>query len=200
MKLHLGCFHEVYEGWVNTDITPNIWIARLPFAASLMFRFGLMNKEHYEMHRQGLFKRVKYLNVLRRFPYRDDSAEAVFCSHMLEHLYVKQAERMFAEILRILKPGGVFRVAVPDLEWVVGFYDRENPTPFLDLMYEHVGGAKNSHKWMYTDISLKKFFEDQGFTEVRVCDYQKGRLPDVGMVDGRPETSIYVEGICPHGD
>ena len=34
-KLHLGAFNCGIEGWINTDVTPHMWIARLPFAAQL---------------------------------------------------------------------------------------------------------------------------------------------------------------------
>jgi hypothetical protein len=39
-KLHLGCFDQVLPGWVNTDITPHIFIARLPGLAVALRRAG----------------------------------------------------------------------------------------------------------------------------------------------------------------
>lgn len=198
MKLQLGCFHQGITGWVNTDITPNLFIARIPLMATVLHRLRIMNDLHYTWHREGRFKGVKYLNVVKKFPYKDGVSEAVFCSHMLEHLDPNQAKRMFEEVFRILQPGGVFRVAVPDLEWAVTLYDADQPDRFLDAMYEHVGGsAKNSHKWMYTRQSLKRFFEEVGFINVENCAFQEGRIPDVGKLDSRPENSIFVEGIHP---
>jgi predicted SAM-dependent methyltransferase len=199
MKLQLGCFHQGLDGWVNTDITPNLFIARVPFAASLLHRLHIMNDQHYAWQKEGRFKGVRYLNVARRFPYRDHIFDAVFCCHMVEHLEPGQARHMFREVLRILKPGGVFRVVVPDLDWAVSLYDSRNPDHFLDAMYEHGGGSsKNNHKWMYTRDSLKHFFEQQGFLDVQDCVYREGRLPDVERIDSRPENSIFMEGIRPN--
>lgn len=196
IKLNLGCFHQVHEGWVNTDITPNIHIARIPGAAFGLHAMGVMSDEHFALHKAGVFKRVRYMNVSWTFPYKNGSVEGVFCSHILEHLYPQQAIKMFSEVLRVLKPGGVFRVVVPDLEWAIGLYNKERPEKFLDAMYEHVGGGgKNSHKWMFTELSLKRFFEKQGFEQVKICRFQEGRLPDVKQMDCRPSNSIFVEGV-----
>lgn len=49
-------------------------------------------------------------------PFGDGSVDGVVCSHMLEHLHpFKEAPAFLREVKRVLKPGGVFRVAVPDL-------------------------------------------------------------------------------------
>lgn len=198
MKLQLGCFHQGMAGWVNTDITPNLFIAKVPFAAGFLHALGVVNDQHYQWHQEGRFKGVRYLNVVKRFPFCADSFDAVYCCHMLEHLTPIQARHMFSEVARVLKPGGIFRVVVPDLERAVSLYDPSDPDRFLDAMYEHVGGSsKNSHKWMYTRASLKVFFERQGFVEVRDCPYRAGRLPDVEQIDSRPDHSIFMEGICP---
>jgi predicted SAM-dependent methyltransferase len=117
---------------------------------------------------------------------------------MLEHLEPSQARHMFGEVLRVLKPGGVFRVVVPDLNRAVSLYDPQRPDAFLNAMYEHVGGSKkNSHKWMYTQASLIRFFEQTGFVGVQDCAYREGRLPDVEKIDSRPDGSIFVEGQRP---
>jgi hypothetical protein len=33
VKLHLGAFTSVVDGWVNIDVTPHLWIARFPFCS-----------------------------------------------------------------------------------------------------------------------------------------------------------------------
>lgn len=44
----------------------------------------------------------------------DDSASLIYCAHTLEHLEEAKAIVFLKECLRILKPGGIMRVAVPD--------------------------------------------------------------------------------------
>ncbi len=195
IRLHLACFDQVQPGWVNSDISPNVLISRIPFLAWILYRLGIMRREHYESHLSGAFRNVKYLNITRRFPYRTSSVEAVFCAHALEHLYPWQATKVCDEVFRVLKPGGIFRVVVPDLEWAVEQYDKDSPQAFLDIMYEYGDGAgKNSHKWMYTGPSMKALLKEHGFGNIQVCSYREGRLPDVTTMDSRPHNSIFVEG------
>ena len=81
-KLHLGCFDRPIDGWINTDVTPHLRIARVPFLATAMRQMGLMNEERYRQHQQGIFRKVRYLNVAKPFPFSSDYFECVFSSHM----------------------------------------------------------------------------------------------------------------------
>ncbi len=67
--LHLGCFDQPLDGWVNTDTTPHIWISRVPFAAKLLHSVGMMPSKRLAQHRAGIFRRIKYLNVSKKFPH-----------------------------------------------------------------------------------------------------------------------------------
>ncbi|HLP62689.1 MAG TPA: methyltransferase domain-containing protein, partial [Candidatus Deferrimicrobium sp.] len=65
---------------------------------------------------------VKKIDILGRLPYRDQSFQAVYCSHMLEHLDRDAAAAFAREVFRILKKNGIFRVLVPDLEQMARLY------------------------------------------------------------------------------
>lgn len=69
-------------------------------------------------------------------PFGDRSVDAVYHSHVLEHLEADAGKKFLAECARVLRPGGILRVAVPDLESVARAYlaaldDRRGP----DLNY-----------------------------------------------------------------
>ncbi|MEO1009100.1 MAG: methyltransferase domain-containing protein [Planctomycetota bacterium] len=51
--------------------------------------------------------------------YGDASVEAIFCSHTLEHLPVDRAAALVRDCRRVLKPGGVLRLVLPDCERLV---------------------------------------------------------------------------------
>ena len=53
------------------------------------------------------------LDLRRRLPFRDSTVEYCYSEHFLEHLYPEEARLHFAEVHRILKPSGVYRVVVP---------------------------------------------------------------------------------------
>ncbi|MGH6690635.1 MAG: class I SAM-dependent methyltransferase, partial [Gammaproteobacteria bacterium] len=56
-----------------------------------------------------------HLDVSRRFPFPDASIDFYQSEHMIEHLGYYVALSMAKEMRRTLKPGGVARIATPDL-------------------------------------------------------------------------------------
>jgi len=61
-------------------------------------------------------------NLLSGIPFPEAHFEAVYHSHILEHFLKPDAEKFIAECYRVLKPGGIIRIAVPDLERSVRGY------------------------------------------------------------------------------
>jgi SAM-dependent methyltransferase len=48
--------------------------------------------------------------------FRTGSVSRIFCSHSLEHMPIESARRLVADCHRVLKPGGVLRLVLPDCE------------------------------------------------------------------------------------
>jgi SAM-dependent methyltransferase len=193
LKLQLGCFDQPVAGWINTDITPHIFIARCPGLPFLLYKMGLLTHERYQEHRDGVFKQVNYLDATAKFPFPDAMFDCVFCSHFLEHLYPDMACLCMQEVFRILKPMGIFRIAVPDLDKVVAAYDPQNPDEFCKGIFETSQKRdKNQHHWHYNEISLNRILHDIGFAEIYRCEFRAGRCADVEVIDNRPE-SLFME-------
>ena len=55
-----------------------------------------------------------------------DSVDLVYNCHVLEHFKRRDVERVLREWLRVLKPGGILRVSVPDFASLCEVYQREN--------------------------------------------------------------------------
>jgi len=194
-KLHLGCFDQVYDGWVNTDVTPHIFISRIPGLALILFKIGLLPRQRYKQHKKDIFRKVRYLNVTKKFPYADASFDYVFSSHLLEHLYPHQTIFCLREIFRVLKSGGVMRVALPDLDKIVHDYDAQHSESFLEAIFEaNQKDDKNKHHWHYNEISLTKLLKEAGFSEICRCNCGKGNCADVALIDNRPE-SLFMEAV-----
>ena len=194
--LNLGCFDCPAEGWLNTDITHHIYIARIPWLAELLYRAGKLTDERIGQHREGLFRKVRYLNVSRHFPFPDSSFEAVFSSHMLEHLPRHQAQFCISECHRILKTGGICRISVPDLDKIVDSYSSVDADTWL-TKNEFFGtneAYNNQHHWYYNSVSLIALLHSVGFREAHRCEFQKGHCPDLNILDNRPD-SLFVEAV-----
>jgi SAM-dependent methyltransferase len=197
LKLHLGAFNRGVDGWINTDITRHIWVARIPFAALCLHSAGLLDDERYREHRQGQFSRLRYLDLTKRLPFPDRSVSAVFSSHVIEHLFQDEVERLSREIHRILAPGGVCRVVVPDLERIVAVYSAERPQQFIRKMFEaeRRQDLPFAHHCAFTRASLASLFSMAGFSDAGATKYREGRCPDLDRLDNRPEESIFFEAV-----
>src|SRR4051794_18403883 len=64
---------------------------------------------------------VTQLDRLPMFP--DDSAALIYASHVLEHFPRHATLAVLSEWRRVLTPGGVLRLAVPDFEKIVEVYE-----------------------------------------------------------------------------
>lgn len=191
IKLHLGCFDVPLAGWYNTDITLHIVVARIPFLPHLLRACGLIDELRFQQHKDGVFRKVHYLNALKRFPFPDNSVEAVYSSCMLGCLTRQQALESLSEVNRVLRPGGVFRVATPNLNrWIVEY----NPDKFLCRLFEpEIKGEKNRVHWMYTPSSLQKILEESGFIHIALCEKGQGKCPDLPWIDYRTD-AMFMEG------
>ncbi|HTP40013.1 MAG TPA: methyltransferase domain-containing protein [Steroidobacteraceae bacterium] len=138
------------------------------------------------------------LNVLWGLPFASGSARCVFVSHLLEHLFFPADVRPFlGEIRRVLAPGGVVRIVVPDVEQCIAAYatgDRsffasrretwswwpEDATRLEDfLAYSGVGAEPahlfESHKYGYDFETLARELDKAGFTQVERSTYMGSR-------------------------
>ena len=195
IRLHLGAFNCAVDGWVNTDITPHIWVSRVPLAALILRCVGKLTEERYQEHRAGVFQKLRFLDLTKPLPFADSSVSAVFSSHVFEHLFFDEVERLTKEIYRILMPGGVCRVVVPDLEKIVGLYNPSDPKPFLEAVFEigRRSDVKNSHHSGFTKLSIRSLFIGAGFEHANVMTYREGQCPDLELLDNRPEDFIFFE-------
>jgi SAM-dependent methyltransferase len=192
-KLHLGCFDRVFEGWINVDITPHIFVSRVPGFAYLLFKLGVISAERYSQHRDGLFRRVRYLDVRKKFPWREGAFEFVYTSHLLEHLYPMEALQCLREVHRVLKRGGTLRIAIPDLDEVMKGYDPQDPSLFLEALFESDQRRhRNKHHWHYNEKSLRAVLSDLGFADITRQEFRRGSCADLELIEERPK-SLFME-------
>lgn len=214
-KLHVGCGPSVFEGWVNIDKSPSVVLARLGFLRRLLFRLGLLTPEQASGFPPG----VVFADVSRRIPAGDRSVECIYSSHMIEHLSPWQALAFIRECRRVLTAGGVLRLATPDLALMIRDYEG-GTSPFLDdhgtradafcaeyaawadppgsrlkrLIRKLAGG--DAHQWLYDAESLTALLREGGFTQVQVCGFREGSLPELERVERR-ERGLFVEAVGP---
>lgn len=63
------------------------------------------------------------IDITKPLPWPDNWVDFIFIEHCVEHVTHKQSYDFFVECMRVLKPGGVVRIAVPS---VVQIHEKEN--------------------------------------------------------------------------
>jgi predicted SAM-dependent methyltransferase len=142
------------------------------------------------------------INVLRGLPFRTGSVRHIFVSHFLEHLFFPRDVKPFlAELRRVLAPGGIVRIVVPDIEQCIEAYTAkdqaffasrretwewwpENPTRLEDFLAYAGAGAEpaylfESHKYGYDDETLRRSLEDAGFVGIKRSSFMGSEHPEL---------------------
>jgi predicted SAM-dependent methyltransferase len=90
---------------------------------------------------------VQACDIRKGFPFPTSTFEACYSSHLLEHFTLEEAKSFINECFRVLKPGGVCRVVVPDLEEIARTY--------LDMLEKAKAGdqrAIENYEWMLLEL------------------------------------------------
>lgn len=113
--LNLGCGHKVSA---HPDVINIDWSIYLRMRSSRLMSLlaPLLLSGERRIRFDRLPSNIMPHDLSGGIPFPDNSADVIFHSNMLEHLDRDVAERFLAEALRALKPGGIHRIVVPDLE------------------------------------------------------------------------------------
>lgn len=125
--------------------------------------------------------------------FADGSVAEVYASHVLQHFgYQEELPRALAEIFRVLVPGGIFRVAVPDLEtlcllFVEPMADLQQRADVMRLLYGEQTDAHAFHKVGLSKDLLLYFLEGAGFrSAARVLNFGLFEDSSTRHLLGRP--------------
>ncbi|ETR67103.1 MAG: hypothetical protein OMM_11950, partial [Candidatus Magnetoglobus multicellularis str. Araruama] len=86
-------------------------------------------------------------NLFHGIPYTDNSVDVVYHSHLLEHMPKQFGPVFIRECFRVLKNGGIIRIAVPDLEQIVQEYIKN-----LENALNDDEQAANRYEWIMLEL------------------------------------------------
>ena len=177
-----GCGWCAPVGWSNFDASPTLRFERLPILGRL-----------YTKNQARFPENVKYGDIVAGLPVPDNSCQVVYCSHILEHLALDDFRLALKNTYKILAYGGVFRFAMPDLEFIINNY-MSDPThnAAINLMRStFLGKEKRSrglqgliylwlnnsqHLWMWDYKSIQFELQQAGFTNIRRASFGDSSL------------------------
>lgn len=188
-KINLGSFKDCfYYNWENLDIIP---------------------LDQFAKEQSYIFKQC---DVTKGLPYKDGEVDIVFSSHLLEHLTREEGIRLFQECYRVMKPGGIIRLSIPDTRRITQKYlDGE----ISDYRYVNTGVERcmddadayynlllANHKTIYDKDSLTKMLEKTGFVKIEAISPFKSRshVIQTQTTNCHQNLSIVIEAEKPDGD
>ena len=118
--LNLGCGMRTSPKVRNIDWSICLRVGKNPLLRALAMPFVSAPRRERLRAMRGL-DMVAH-NLARGIPAADHTVDMVYHAHVLEHLDREIAEAFLVEIHRVLKPGGIVRIVVPDLELGVRKY------------------------------------------------------------------------------
>ncbi len=161
-----------------------------------------------------------YLNAYHKQPFKEDTFHYLYSEHTLEHLKITKIEFFLKECLRVLKPGGVFRFSVPDLELLAKKYVERDEAffePYLEKynnlrtktakpkywLVRSYGGIINTlatkhfhhHRWFYDFETIEICCKEVGFSQVIKQSFGQSLVAELGAMDQekRAHESLYVD-------
>ncbi|MEO1440193.1 MAG: methyltransferase domain-containing protein, partial [Chloroflexota bacterium] len=163
LQLNLGCGFDIRAGWLNVDIEN--WKKKKPDAEGVLIAHDLR----------------------RPLPLPEGCCAFVYSSHFWEHLDYQTGYRMMQDVHRMLQPGGIFRVVVPDYRKYSDAYVNGDEAFFTTLeeampdgWVRRIPGAEctadhmhfmayqwGEHKCLYDPERMGKMLTVAGFTDVR---------------------------------
>lgn len=109
-------------------------------------------------------------------PYTDNSVDIIYASHVIEYFDREEVKPIIKKWFSKLKPGGIFRVAVPNFKeiarmYVVEGYDLQK---FIGPLYGKMPMGKETiyHKTTYDFSHLSALLLECGFSSVDYYNWQ----------------------------
>jgi predicted SAM-dependent methyltransferase len=146
-----------------------------------------------------------YWDLRYGIPFADGSVDALYSSHLFEHLPYEDGQKLLRESIRVLKPGGTFSIVVPNARLYVEHYigDRDLPEEFfgwapaynrttrIDAL-NYVAYMAGEHKYLFDQENLLHILTAAGFERVAPREFD----PETDLAE-RDYESLYAIGFKP---
>ena len=207
MNINLGSGPTHIDGWTEYDSSINIWLSRIPYLKKLLLKLNILKSSHaLEWHPD-----VKKANIIN-LKFSENSVSNFYLSHVLEHVYRQESQKILINVFHGLAPGGTVRICSPDYDAFILNYIKTKDVDelsaansFEDSLLSYsasrprglersrrkIGG--HIHFWHPFKCQIIEQLRVAGFTEITQHEFRNGNLFDVDRVEQRSDNSFYLE-------
>ncbi len=144
------------------------------------------------------------LDITSGLPWDNESVGYIYNEHLLEHLPPEQGVELLRECRRVLAPGGVLRVAMPDLDYLLykatwDWRDQDWLTwpqfQFIQTRAEMMNISFHwwGHQWLYDEEELARRLREAGWDAFRRVEWGVSEHPALCDKETRKDTRLIVE-------
>lgn len=177
-KLNLGCGIDLQPGFINIDLYD---------LKDLKEKKGALCKAKV---------RGKYIKSdVRKLPFKDNYADYIIASEILEHIPLKDLNNTLREWVRVLKKGGRMVITVPDFdevcrEWLAEPYDPERYGEMAQVIYGNQITPGEFHTAPLTVAFFQNSLGKMGLKSGKITTYKRGH-PTIDY-PGKPAQKGYM--------
>lgn len=120
------------------------------------------------------FPHIDIIQSVDRLPMiADNSCSVVYSCHVLEHFHKKVIVDVLKEWFRVLKPGGILRISVPDMEALFKVYsETKDLSLILGPIFGRCDYLYNFHYTGFDFKSLKILLKKVGARDINRYDWR----------------------------
>lgn len=151
-----------------------------------------------------------YIDLTKKLPLPDNSVDFIYSEHVFEHLEYVEGQKLLKECYRILKPNGVIRTVMPDLDFFVEGINKEkigvdfesyqdfintkitsfgnltnlpaNMNTILNFAC-HCCGCGGRHKYLYQDKTFINLLSQCGFNQAKRVELGKSDFAELSNLE-----------------
>ncbi len=139
-------------------------------------------------------------------PYGEETADFVYSEHFIEHLTVAEGLTVLKDFHRVLKTGGILRIATTDLDYIVrrylflwkqqnwiktyGYDWLQTKAEMINLCFREWG-----HQYLYNGEELERRLREAGFEKISRQKLNKSGYSELAKRETRADSKLILEAV-----
>jgi SAM-dependent methyltransferase len=169
IKINIGSGPNGKADWINLDWGVLPLLGKMPWLAKFLSKIKLLPGNYLTTWPKSLC----LVDGRKKLPFKNHSVDYIYTSHFLEHLQRYQTKKLLRECKRILRPGGIIRICVPDIKLLSKKYvdgdrdyflaledfssEKKELQSIADLFMQHIYGYDSWSKPSFLQ-KIRRFF------------------------------------------